>query len=248
VRNSFPIREKNRKTSVAEAIMKKIQLFLVLTFVLLVGSFGRVERANAVLFSADTNSSSPTTIDTFLSFTGASFTNLDVPAGAGPTVFTNLGYFTLNLCSGVNCSENFGSQDGVSDFSFRINFTNPNVFGSPEVLGADIFGTINRSGNSNNIGSGSTLSIDLDNTIHHFTYVNATGSGAFDFSVNDPATYTAASQFGDTRIITGQITNLTFAPSTEGSPSTQVPEPSTLILFGIGIIGISFFRRRGASR
>lgn len=229
--------------------MKKIQLSLVLILVLLAGSFGRVERANAVLLSADTDSSSPTVIDTFLSFTGSSFTNLDVPVGAGPTVLTNLGHFTLNVCSGVNCSENFGTQDGVSDFTFRINFTNPNVFGSPEALGADIFGTINRSGNSNNIGSGSTLSIDLDNTIHHFTYVNAIGGGAFDFSVNDPASYTAASQFGDTRIITGQITNLTFAPSTpEGSPSTQVPEPSTLILFGTGIVVINFFRRTRASR
>ncbi len=228
--------------------MKTIQFSLVLLFVL-VGSLGRVERANAVLFSADTNSSSPTTIDTFLTFTGSSFTNLDVPIGAGLTAITDLGHFTLNLCNGVNCSENFGTQDGTSDFTLRITFTNPTVFGSPVVLAADIFGTISRNGNSNNIGSGSTLSIDLDNTLHHLTYVNAIGSGAFDFSVNDPANYTAASQFGDTRIITGQITNLTFAPSTpEGSPSTQVPEPSTLILFGAGIVSVGIFQCTRDSR
>jgi len=65
----------------------------------------------------------------------------------------------------------------------RITFTDPILSGGPMTFAADVFGTISRSGNSNNIGHGSLLTIDLDNTAHHFTYSNAFGSGGFDFSV-----------------------------------------------------------------
>jgi hypothetical protein len=127
------------------------------------------------------------------------------------------------------------------------------VTGSPEQFAADIFGTISRSGNSNNIDNGSLLTIDFDNTAQHLTYINAFGSGSFDLSVSDPSSYTAASQFGNTRTVTGQISNLTFTPDgcvsgTEncgggfGGPggaavtATAVPEPSTFLMFGSGLL------------
>ena len=108
---------------------------------------------------------------------------------------------------------------------------------------ADVFGTISRSGNSNNIGHGSLLTIDLDNTAHHFTYSNALGSGGFDFSVNDPAPYTAASQFGNTRTLTGQIADLSFTPS-ESLLAAAVPEPASFLLFAVGLAGLPFLRKR----
>ena len=67
-------------------------------------------------------------------------------------------------------------------------------------------------------------------------------SGEFDISVNDPASYTAASQIGDTRTLTGQIANLSFTPS--GSPTAAVPEPASLLLSVVGLTGLLFLRKR----
>jgi len=205
-------------------------------------SLGGTAHATTVLFSGDTSASSPTTIDSYLTYASANFTNISVTDGPGSTSLTNLGTFTLNVCSGNNCTEPFGTQDGLADFTLRITFSDPTVSGTPQLFAADIYGTIYRSGNSSNIGIGSSLTIDFDNTPQHLSYTNAFGSGAFDLSVNDPAPYTAASSFGDTRTVTGQIANLTFTdppPPTNGT----VPEPSTLILIGIGLIAVSVVTR-----
>lgn len=214
---------------------------LLLTASLVLGALTFVGNAEAILFSGNTATSSPTTIDTFLTYTGASFLNVNVPVGPGPTSLTNLGTFTLNVCGSVNCIENFGAMDGVTDFTLRITFTDPVVSGSPALFSADIFGTISRNGNSNNIGSGSLLTIDFVNAAQHFDYSNALGSGGFDISVNDPSPYTSSSQFGNTRVVTGQITNLTFSPTTT---TPAVPEPRSMLLVGVGLVGLVIARRR----
>jgi hypothetical protein len=214
---------------------------LLLAVSLLLGSLITAPSAEAVLFSGSTATSSPTTIDTFLTYTAASFSNVDVPVGAGPTSLSNLGTFTLNVCGSVNCVENFGPQDGITDFTLRITFSDPAVSGSPAAFTADIFGTISRSGNSNNIGNGSLLTIDFVNAAQHFNYSNALGSGGFDISVNDPAPYTADSQFGHTRTVTGLITNLTFDPA---AATTAVPEPVSALLLVAGLIALRIVRHK----
>ena len=213
---------------------------------LLAGALGIIGTAQAISFTGNTDTSSPTTIDTFLTYTGASLINIDVPIGPVPTTLADIGTFTLNVCGSVNCVEPFGSQDGVTDFTLRITFTDPVVSASPALFTADIFGSISRSGNSNNIGSGSLLTIDFVNTPQHLTYSNAFGTGAFDISLNDPAPYTAASHFGDTRTLTGQIANLSFTPSE--SPTAAVPEPGSLLLFAAGLVGLGFLRKRGSGQ
>src|SRR5829696_8394706 len=145
---------------------------------LLVGVLGFGGIAQAISFSGNTATSAPTTIDTFLTYTSGSFVNLDVAPGPGSTSLTDLGQFTLNVCSGNNCVENFNT-----DFILRITFTDPTVAGSPAQFTADIAGTISRSGNSINIGNNSLLTIDFDNTTQTLTYTTLAGFGSFDLSV-----------------------------------------------------------------
>lgn len=226
----------------------KIQnLFLAAS--LLVGALGFGGTAQAILFSGNTNTSSPATIATYLTYTSATFSNLDVPVGLGSTSLTDLGQFTITVCSGNNCQEPFGTQDGAPDFTLRITFTDPTVSGSP-AFDADIYGTIFRSGNSNNIGNGSSLTINFDNTAQTLNYSTSLGSGSFDLSVNDPLPYDSTSAFGNTRTVTGQIANLTFTPNPctqncGGGGTAAIPEPSTLVLVGAGLL---VFARRMRSK
>jgi len=211
--------------------MKRKTQTIILALSLLIAVLGFGETAQAISFSGNTATSAPTTIDTFLTYTSGSFSNVDVAPGPGSTSLTDLGQFTLAVCSGNNCVENFNS-----DFILKITFTDPSVAGSPAQFTADISGTISRSGNSINIGNNSLLTIDFDNTVQTLNYTTLSGFGSFDLSVNDPVSYDATSQFGDTRTVTGQISNLTFTCVENCREVAAVPEPSTLLLLGAGLI------------
>ena len=136
--------------------MKRKTQTIILALSLLIAVLGFGETAQAISFSGNTATSAPTTIDTFLTYTSGSFANVDVAPGPGSTSLTDLGQFTLTVCSGNNCVENFNT-----DFILKITFTDPSVAGSPAQFTADISGTISRSGNSINIGNNSLLSITL---------------------------------------------------------------------------------------
>jgi hypothetical protein len=217
-------------------------LMMAAVFLWVIFAFTSTAQAVAVSFSGDTSSSSPSMIDSFLTFTSTTFTNISVPVGAGSTTLPDLGTFTLNVCSGNNCTESFGIADGVSDFRLRIAFTDPTVTGNPQLFATDIYGTVTRSGNSDHIKNGS-VSIDFDNAPRHLTYTTQFGSGAFDLSVNDPAAFESSASFGDTRTVTGQIANLTFTP--QDPQIASVAEPGSIVLLLAGLGGVAVRLRHG---
>lgn len=220
--------------------MKRRTQNILAALSLLVATLGFVGTARAISFSGNTDASTPVIIDTFLTYTSGSFVNLDVPPGPGSTSLTNLGQFTLNVCSDNNCVENFNTE-----FTLRITFTDPTVSGSPAQFIADISGTISRSGNSSNIGNNSLLSIDFDNVVQKLNYTTSSGFGTFELSVNDPASYDETSQFGATRAVSGQISNLIFTCTENCNQLAAIPEPSTLVLLGVGLL---IFARRMRSK
>jgi PEP-CTERM motif len=221
--------------------------FLLLSLNLIIA---RIDTARAdMLFLGDTTQSTPTTGDTYLSFAGATFTDL-VPIGASPHNL-DLGVFTLAACAFQpgGCTEYFGAQDHLTDFALTFSFLFPTVSVSPVLFGADVFGFVIRSGNSNHLNNGSFLAIDFDNTAHHLNYTDGDGGGSFDLFVNDPEVWDASSDFGS-RTVTGQIANLTYAPSTKDGPRgpvSAVPEPGSILLFGTVLAITGFWLRRRRS-
>ncbi len=219
---------------------RKIQkLFATASF--LVGTFAFAGTTQAITVAGNTNNSSPTDILS-LHYDPASF-SLSVPVGPGPTD-VNLGTFTLNGCTfvpGEPCDDIFNNDV----FTLTITFTLPTTVPESEKIEAEIIGTIGRSGNSPNIHNGSSLTIDFDNDPHHLTYSNGPGGsfGGFDVRVNDvesigPFT-NGSSQFPVVRDVTGQILNLTQ----EFPSSASVPEPTTIIMLGIGLLVVRRFVR-----
>ena len=215
-------------------IMKRKIQNLFVAASLFLGAFGFAGTAQSITIAGNTNDSSPTDILS-LHYDPASF-SLDVPVGPGPTDL-NLGTFTLNGCTfapGNPCDDIFDHDT----FTLKITFTLPTTVPGSAEIEADIFGTIGRSGNSPNIHNGSSLTIDFDNDLHHLTYSNGPGGsfGGFDVLVNDVdaiGPYTnSSSQFPVIRQVNGQILNLTQ----EFPPSTDVPEPSTILMLGSGLL------------
>lgn len=162
-----------------------------------------------------------------LSFSGSSFSQL--PNGMSTTggkLDFGLGSFTLtnNTSSWID-----------TDFYSSINFTLP-VAISPaqstsafhaEVLGVvkkDLFGAVY---------------IDFDTSPQHFTFQNSQYAGSFDFNVSELLFGTVGSGPGKPVTWTGHVTNAVQAAKT-----SNVPEPSSVLLLGSGLLWVAGLRRR----
>jgi hypothetical protein len=174
-----------------------------------------------------------------LTFTGGSFNaTTDATGAALPT----LGFFDLSL-------DAFNYSNNHVDFLLGVTFTAPTGLDAANgSFTAQIEGSINTNKKGN-------VNVLFDSAPQTFTFANATGSGSFQFAVDNPILHLQPG--GDTHLaLLGEILNAQFTPvvvhndpppgdGTGGDGSNvPVPEPASLVLMGAGVV--CALRRRRA--
>ena len=177
-----------------------------------------------------TTSSSGPTYD--LTFTGSTFDVLTDGTGSAAD-------FVLG--SIARGRTNTPDTTAALPFTLEVTFTLPTGIGGGQ---NDTF-TALITGSST--GGGGPLPVDFDNTWLLFSFVNAFGSGSFQFAVtNDPAL-----NKNNSDQILGSIRNALFTPTSivvdDPPPIGSVPEPSMLVLLGTAALTLAR-RRRKSSR
>jgi hypothetical protein len=142
--------------------------------------------------------------------------------GSAPGIpnFNNLGSFTLATSPGSPTA-----YTGQS-FQLTITFTLPTVIsGGPTLVTAALIGTV--------FDEAGGVRVNFSNAPQTIYFTNAIASGSFNITVNDVSITP-----GGTVAATGYVSG-----AQQGPTINSVPEPVTVFLLGIGMIGVGFAGR-----
>ena len=154
--------------------------------------------------------------------------------GTDFSVLTTLVGDATNIALGTihRVGANEGNFTGSIPFAFQLAFSLPlGAGGGTDFYTAQIIGQAQ--------GGGGAASMDFDNTIQHVSFVNALGSGSFDFLIHD----IAGLGKNDTITLFGDISNATLG-GVNPTVDTPVPEPASLLLVGGGLMAVTARVRR----
>jgi hypothetical protein len=218
------------------SIFKKLYLGVFAVVVLSVASSSAM--ADEVTFTGYTNgcfncASTPNTsaLQTAsifaLTYTNAQFNDTSVGG--------NLGFGGAPTGPGVQNTNNFGSFTLASSlanyngntFTLQVSFLAPAGItgGSTQVYSASVVGAANPNGNGG-------VNIDFDNSPMVFTFANANGVGSFTLTINDVS------------VNPGQSASLDAFFQEAKVGATTVPEPTSMMLLGTGLIGVAGYARK----